>query len=81
MNTQKQLFDEMMRGYVPLEDFTNNLQLTFAQKLKVQLMLMAIALYRIFILPFRKSKTAELERGLKESQPLLSDKRTSYSST
>ena len=64
MQNQEQVIEEMMRGYVPLEDFTNKLKLTFSQKLKVQLYLFAVAIYRIFILPFRRSKTRELEEGL-----------------
>ncbi|MEM6267938.1 MAG: phytanoyl-CoA dioxygenase family protein [Bacteroidota bacterium] len=65
MQNQKQIIEEMMRGYAPLEEFSQNLRLRFRQRCKVGLLMFVIALYRTFVLPLRKRKTRELETGLK----------------
>ena len=66
MRKQNDTINEMLNGFEPLENFTRSLKLTFAQKMKVQLMLAAIAIYRTIILPFKKKQTRMLKEGLEK---------------
>ena len=66
MKAQNDTIKEMLNGFEPLENFTRSLKLTFAQKMKVQMLLAAVAIYRVFILPFKKKQTRMLKEGLEK---------------
>lgn len=63
-NNQADVIRHMNEGFEPLDVFVNNLKLSFAKRMKIRMLMLAIAFYRHVILPFRKRKTRELQKGL-----------------
>lgn len=70
MKTQKEVLDQMQEGFQTLETFCETLELTIWQKLKVNLTIFSIVLYRIFVLPLQKNKIKQLEADLKKYQDI-----------
>ena len=66
MKNQPNIISKMLSGFVPLESYTQNLNLSLSQKCKLQAYRFAIALFRIFVLPFRKKQTAQIEKELQK---------------
>ncbi len=77
MSNQQNVLKEMLRGFVPLEDFAAQLNLSFFQKLKVKAYIWVIGFYRILILPFKQKKLRKLKEDLEQLRNLkLKVKRT-----
>lgn len=56
MSNQLNSLEEMLEGFVPLETFAADLQLSSRQKLRIFSLKVFIGIYRIFIRPFRQQK-------------------------
>ncbi|MCA9537481.1 MAG: phytanoyl-CoA dioxygenase family protein [Myxococcales bacterium] len=55
---------EMLRGYRPLEEVVAGLRLSWRQRLFTRLMVVAVHVYRLFVLPFRRRALRDLHAEL-----------------
>jgi len=68
--TQKEVLSQMQKGFDPLEDFYQQLELSFFQKLKIKTIILSVLFYKVFILPFQKKKKIQLQKTLESYQEM-----------